>query len=201
MSGVAWYDRFVADGPDYPAARMSGAELQALLTKAGIGASLPLGHAQDLGALAPLLMSDPQLLAMAAAALGGPHHPPRLEGTEEHVVVENAAVLMAGPMIIDALITGARRVVVHGMDWPLLLWPMLAQARVVYDLTVGVTSGARGSVTIALELHDGLEPIGLPQPVPNAVALRLQEYAARTYVPATEASRVAGAGAGLTDND
>jgi hypothetical protein len=30
---------------------------------------------------------------------------------------------------------------------------------------------------------------------------RLLEYAHRTYVPATEASRIAGAGAGLLDND
>lgn len=36
--------------------------------------------------------------------------------------------------------------------------------------------------------------------MPDALRI-LEEYAARTYAPATEASRAKGAGAGLTDND
>ena len=37
--------------------------------------------------------------------------------------------------------------------------------------------------------------------IPPGVYHRLSTFAARTYAPATEASRIAGAGAGLTDND
>lgn len=37
--------------------------------------------------------------------------------------------------------------------------------------------------------------------VPTDVAAALDAYATRTYAPATEASRLAGAGAGLSDND
>ena len=35
----------------------------------------------------------------------------------------------------------------------------------------------------------------------DPIACRRAELAAKTYVPETEASRLAGAGAGLTDND
>ena len=201
MTGHGWYDAFVAAGPDYPAGRMAVAEMQATLLKAGIGAGLPLGHAEDLCALAPLLMSDPQLLAMAAAALDGPHMAPLVEGTEDHVVIERGSTLMAGPPVVDALVCGATRVIVHNSDWPLLLWPMLAQARAVYGVACEVSSGAKGSVTITAADKDGLDPFGPPQPVPHEVAERLQLFAARTYVPSSAASRASGAGAGLTDND
>jgi hypothetical protein len=201
MTGQHWFDRFVAAGPDYPGARLSAAETQALLLKAGIGAGLPLGHAQDLSALAKLLMSDPQLIAMAAAALEGDHSPHAIEGTDDHVVVERARVMMAGPVIVDHLVGGASRVVVHSPDWPLLLWPMLAQARDVYGLCVDIVSGAKGVVTITVADSDGLDPLGPPQPVPHLVTARLEGFAAQTYVPASEASRLAGAGAGLLDND
>jgi hypothetical protein len=40
-----------------------------------------------------------------------------------------------------------------------------------------------------------------PQVVPDALWSQLEAWAAKTYVPASEASRIAGAGAGLTDND
>jgi len=127
MTGHDWFDRFVAAGPGYDGVRMSLAELQALLLKAGRGAGLPLGHAEDLSALAELLASDPQLFAMGVAALDGPHLPARVEGTEDHVVMERACVLMAGPVMVDALLAGASRVILHQIDWPLLLWPMLGQ--------------------------------------------------------------------------
>lgn len=201
MTGHVWYDRFVAAGPDYPAGRMAVAELQALLLKAGTGAELPLGHAEDLSALAPLLMSDPQLLAMAAAALDGPHTLPRVEGTEDHVVIEQGSTLMVGSAVVDALVCGAKRVILHKSDWPLLLWPILAHASKVYGVRCKVSSGAKDSVTITAADGDGLDPFGAPQPVPRDVADRLRMFAARTYVPSSEASRVAGAGAGLTDND
>lgn len=201
MSGQDWFKAFVAAGPDYRAERLSAAEAQALLLKAGLGAGLPLGHAQDLSALAKMLMSDPQLIAMAAAALEGHHAPHGIEGTDDHVVVERARVMMAGPLIVDHLVGGASRVVVHDPDWPLLLWPMLAHARDVYGLTVEIVSGAKGVVTITTSDQDGLDPIGPPQPVPHMVTERLQGFAARTYVPASDASRNAGAGAGLLDND
>ncbi len=201
MTGRIWYDRFVADGPTYDGRRLSVAEVQALLLKAGIGDGLPLGHAQDLSGLAPLLMSDPQLLAMAAAALDGGHHRPGIEGTDDHAVVERSDVLMAAPMVIDALVAGTRRVVMHNLDWPLLLWPFLAHAGQVYDMKFALSNSGKGTVMVTVADEDELEPFGAPQAVPLDVLDRLNGLAAKTYVPASEASRAAGAGAGLTDND
>lgn len=201
MSGVDWFDRFVADGPGYDAQPMSVAEMQALLLKAGIGGGLPLGHAQDLSGLAEMLMSDPQLLAMAAAALDGPHRRQAIEGTDEHAVVAHTEVLMAAPLVVDRLVCGARRIVLHDMDWPLLMWPFLAQAERVYGLALEPVKGGTGTVIVQQASRSGIDPFGAVQPVPLAVLERLSAKAAKTYVPATEASRVAGAGAGLTDND
>ncbi|MEM6408991.1 MAG: hypothetical protein AAF700_11305 [Pseudomonadota bacterium] len=201
MTGREWYERFVAKGPDYRGIRQSGAELQALLLKAGLGAGLPLGHAQDLSVLATKLASDPQLLAMAAAALDGPHYRVRLDGTDEHVVVEQGGALMTGPILIDALVAGAKRAVLHRIDWPLLLWPMLAHAREVYGLHVSLETASRGTVTITVGEADGLDALGAPQSVPLDVIERLTGFAAKTYVPASETSRRSGAGAGISDND
>ena len=201
MTGHDWFDRFVAAGPGYDGVRMSRAELQALLLKAGIGAGLPLGHAEDFSGLADLLASDPQLFAMAIAALDGPHHPAHVEGTEEHVVITQARVLMAGPVVIDALRAGAARVVLHRIDWPLLLWPMLYRAQQVYEVRFGLVSGAKGSVTVEMAKRQALDAFGEAQPVPVQIMEMLKQLAARTYVPASAASRSAGAGAGLSDND
>lgn len=58
-----------------------------------------------------------------------------------------------------------------------------------------VTIGSAGSAEGRL-----LEARHRPE-IPDAVWARLNEFAWRTYAPATEASRLAGAGAGLSDND
>jgi len=61
------------------------------------------------------------------------------------------------------------------------------------------------SLYAALAASRGLT--ALPQAITNAHPVkdrlwaRLQKLAARTYVPASQASRATGAGAGLTDND
>ncbi len=201
MTGHDWFDRFVAAGPGYDGVRMSLAELQALLLKAGIGAGLPLGHAEDFSGLADLLASDPQLFAMAVAALDGPHAPAHMEGTDAHVVIGRSCVLMTGPVVIDALLAGATRVILHRIDWPLLLWPMLSRAEQVYGVRFGLVSGAKGSVIVEIAERGMLDGFGDVQPVPVQILEKLKAYAARTYVPASEASRAAGAGAGLSDND
>ncbi|PTX54826.1 hypothetical protein C8N43_3647 [Litoreibacter ponti] len=201
MSGPDWLSDFLSAGPDYPAERRAMAEMQALLLKAGIGGGLPLGHAQDMAALAPLLMSDPQLLAMATAALEGPHHAVRTEGTAQHLVIEQARIAMAGPVLVDALICGADRVVLHDLDWPMLLWPVLAHAQKVFGAYFQIDKPGKHTLMITPSETDRMEPFGPAQPVPLIPLERLTALAAKTYVPATEASRLSGAGAGLRDND
>lgn len=198
---MSWIDDFLAEGPDYAAERRSVAEVQALLTKAGLGAKLPLGCAQDFAGMSALFMSDPKLFGMAAAALEGPHGPVRLEGTQEHLVIEQARAAMATPAIWDAFQCGAKRVVLRDFDWPHLLWPILLRAEQLYGVQLAFDVVDSGTIMISVSGKGPMKSPGPPQAVPLVPLGRLEALAARTFVPATEASRVAGAGAGLTDND
>lgn len=197
---MSWIDDFLDDGPDYAAERRSIAEVQALLMKAGLGAKLPLGHAQDFSGLAAGLMSDPKLFAMAAAALEGPHLPVRFEGTSEHMVIDAARIAMAAPAMTDAFVCGASRVVLHDLDWPQLLWPVLKRAEHIYRITLDIHRPDAHTVMVS-KAEKGLQPLGEPQPVPLLPLARLEGLAAKTYVPSSDASRLSGAGAGLQDND
>jgi len=82
-----------------------------------------------------------------------------------------------------------------------LLWPFLALVAAVTN--VAVTWGAGN----AISPDGGLTLSGKTQAVrgraaPDAATIAtLETFAARTYAPATEASRLAGAGAGTSDND
>nr|WP_178125119.1 MULTISPECIES: DUF3726 domain-containing protein [unclassified Pseudomonas] len=61
---------------------------------------------------------------------------------------------------------------------------------------------ARVSCTRATGTGEFKHPLGGPLPLLNAtVQDALEQLAARTYVPASEASRLLGAGAGLSDNN
>ena len=67
----------------------------------------------------------------------------------------------------------------------------------------GPAAPARGACVIAQalgELPEGLAPHSRAN-VPDAVIAGLNAFAAKTYAPATEASRKRGAGAGETDQD
>lgn len=196
-----WVSAFLASGPDYPAERRSVAEVQALLLKAGLGAKLPLGCAQDFSGMASSFMCDPKLFAMAAAALEGPHHPVRLEGTDAHRVIEQARIAMAAPAIWDAFQCGASRVVLHHLDWPQLLWPVLLRAEQLYGTALSFDVTDSKTVMVSPSQSEALPQLGPPQAVPIEPLQVLNALAAKTYVPATEASRLAGAGAGLSDND
>lgn len=196
-----WIETFLADGPDYAAERRSVAEIQALLLKAGLGAELPLGHAQDFSGMAGLFMSDPKLFAMAAAALEGPHYAALREGTAEHQVIERARIAMAAPAIWDAFQCGAQRVILRDLDWPQLLWPVMLRAEQLYGIELAFDVTDRQTIMVSLSQGGPVKPLDAPQSVPLLPLSRLETLAAKTYVPASDASRLAGAGAGLSDND
>jgi hypothetical protein len=201
MTSRQWVEAFIAQGPDYRAERRSVSEISALVLKAGRGCDLPLGPAEEMAALTPLLMSDPQLLAMCISSLSIRHAPVLVEGSDTHVVIERMRVAMAGPVIVDALVCGADRVIVHDADWPLLLWPILLRAERVWDMAFQIDRPDAKTQMITPAKTSSLHAIGPPQAVPTELIEALGEMAAKTFVPSTAASREAGAGAGLTDND
>ncbi|MDQ2094440.1 DUF3726 domain-containing protein [Rhodalgimonas zhirmunskyi] len=131
-----------------------------------------------------------------------------------------ACPLAAGTGFADDVARFAQAAELGELNAPLLLLPFVAQAagRLGGTLTLtaaqvtAVTNGqhtelsapmpARAAVTIT---RGGRIKTPLPtttRATPDAsVWQKLTTYAARTYAPESEVSRLSGAGAGLTDND
>ncbi len=68
-------------------------------------------------------------------------------------------------------------------------------------MPVGDSTDVYAALAAARGLNDDLEAVSGAQDIPATLWSQLTEFAKRTYVPASEASRLAGAGAGLIDND
>jgi hypothetical protein len=149
-------------------------ETSGMMTKAARGVGLPLGVAEDLGAAVPF-MSMTTLNALADMLADGQCH----------------AGLTALVSTLDSVQCGSYEVIADAVA--LDLARALAAARgfaVIVDPTGAVNR--EDKLTVAA--------VG-PVDVPGATWDTLAGLAARTYVPESEASRRAGAGAGLTDND
>ena len=56
-------------------------------------------------------------------------------------------------------------------------------------------------LSVRLSKRNFLSQVGPPAPIPIKLIKLLEKMASKTYVPESEASRLKGAGAGLTDND
>lgn len=177
--------------------KLSLGEVEALCKKAARGAGLPWGLAEEAGFAARWLSAhgfDGAGLLLADLEAGG---------QTLSLAVALADAPEAGP-IPDAAV-------------PLLLAPFAALAARRQPCTLTLPSGCYSFATDgavshvskggALSLIFGLAVGGQPLPrntraaVNEAILQRLTELASRTYAPATEASRLAGAGAGISDND
>jgi Protein of unknown function (DUF3726) len=138
--------------------------------------------------------------------------------------------LTAGPAIVDRAdeIAGGRTVVMEGVAWPVLLAPFAAATAAATGASIALAwPGARftfanGCVRLAAALdateaacavratcgsfvgagHGRLVKAGSAGVVVDDLAWsRLDVFVQRTYVPASEESRLKGAGAGLLDID
>lgn len=168
-------------------------EISGMVAKAARGAGVPLGHCDDIGAAAAhLAATDPLRLDCVIGALSGPHVPVDMDGAR----FRNARAAMAGPIAIDAILAGAEEVTLENIDAPRLVLAMCAARG------VAVAQRSEGTDLILNAKNEAVTP-----PAASSVTVsdlswdQLSTLAAKTYVPATEASRLAGAGAGLTDND
>ena len=156
-------------------------EIAGLVYKAARGAGWPLGLAEDVAAAMDFCADPgPALRAIAGHLAQGPGE-----------VLETIATLDA----LQAGLIGQADL----PNGPILL--ALAQMRSHNAATVTLDHAHK-----MLRLHSppAVEPA---QPASGAVEVDddlwsvLAGFAAKTFVPATEASRIAGAGAGLSDND
>jgi len=186
-------------------------EVEVMATKAANGAGRPWGLAQEAG------FATARLEAMG---LPGAHCLFRLlEATDNEVMLRGRCPVLEGAHLCDLGGAGLP-VSFEAMHQPLLLAPFLMQADIAATITWpgcevdvpadGLTvRGEAASPVAPVEVRIQHGAAGAPalRPKPGAVDIAgeiweaLGRFAHRTYVPATEASRLKGAGAGLTDND
>lgn len=132
--------------------------------------------------------------------------------------------LLAGAALSDCAARLAEgRITLQAVSHPAMLLPFAAAAAAQLGQTVtlewegcaavtdGKTVSIKGDGLLAAETRGASASLGgtLPAPAPKATRATpepaawdsLNRLAHRTFAPATEASRIAGAGAGLSDND
>jgi len=169
---------------------LSRAEVAATLHKAARGQGMPLGHT-DIFVAACLrgLAMRKDFADAVTRAMTGPFD-----------CVETR-VALAGPLAIDALICGEDAVALPILDAAEVLEPIAINAFEINDLCIEVHVKDEGCVLHRTETPPADAPTTGPLNIPADAWALWQDWAALTYVPASEASRLGGAGAGLTDND
>jgi hypothetical protein len=178
----------------------SRAEAYALVLKAARGAGLPLGHCEDLANAMKIAPSP--VWEVLPDALGGEFALAVPDEIDGRLVYEISRIAIDGPSAIDAALSG-QEVYLGRLDVPLLLVMLCHVAEEAVEQGFEYTFDEDGGVLLRLSgrapdrttMQDGRADI------PENVFGFLNILAAKTYVPESEASRVSGAGAGLTDND
>jgi len=200
-------------------------EIEGGLRKAAIGAGLPVGLAEDAGrAAARLTAAGFDGVGVVLLGLAGDTGPIRPKIKDGLAMIAGANPVAGGVAAIDLVAAGVvdRAQVVAA--WPLLL-AGLAQVAAqeqgqVFALSFGdagkgfvskrgIDMAGRitaGSCDVTIRRAAAGSGIAAPVTVTTgnvdaAVWQQVGALAARTYVAATDASRLSGAGAGLTDND
>jgi hypothetical protein len=142
-----------------------------------------------------------------------------------------ASPILCGPLLTDIApdLGSGRPLILRRVAQPLLILPFAAAAAARFacgltfriDAAVFYLDGARAegplsplsaamAERIVLSMDEDRPAAGVMmafnagaprRPIPAGPLARLETWVHRTYVPASAASRLAGAGAGLTDND
>ncbi len=204
-------------------------EIEVLLRKAATGAGYPYGVAEDIGQAGAWLCAQGQdgVAACLAGIDTGPDAPPptlRNTGTLSFV---DAHIAHCGPSAFDFLLSNdtAGEVRLANADAPLLLVGLAGAAAEAWETDFALQYSHGCTVRVG---PSGLD-MSAPPPVAgiDVILTRTEKIdapsdrkspsdgidvdevlwakalalAARTYVPASEASRARGAGAGEIDND
>ncbi|SEV92595.1 hypothetical protein SAMN04488515_0260 [Cognatiyoonia koreensis] len=172
---------------------LSRNEVGATLFKAARGQGMPLGHADVFVAAAVRALADKEGVSeQITTALRGPHLAPDFRASR---------VAMAGPVAIDALMCGENAILLECVDAPSVLFAMVENSILMSGLQVEIEVD-EARIVLRQVTEAAARPI-TPGPikVPDTDWDLWQRWAALTYVPESDASRIGGAGAGLTDND
>ncbi|CAN5421140.1 hypothetical protein BH10PSE7_BH10PSE7_18030 [soil metagenome] len=189
-------------------------EIEAQIRKAVRGAGLSWGVAEEAGKAArPLGLLEPDSL-MAFA----PHLEEYQAGSwTDGIMTEGNKLksrdgrplspLILGPAIYDHayMLTAGGLDIASPIAAPALLSPYLALLGERLGRAVVLNPRPDGIISVTLgSKPPPAIPSGTPQggvAISPSVWAKLDRFAALTYVPATDTSRILGAGAGLTDND
>lgn len=208
--------------------RVSFNEIETTLRKAAIGAGFPVGLAEDCASAAAWLVGQGHdgVESVLEAVRDEMQKQAMPSAIGNAWVFPDAGIAMCGPSAIDLLMAAAcQEVRLLKADSPLMMIGLAGVAAGNYGREFSLENDAGCSVQISA---GGMSLTGaLPSPGAN-LSLTCREdsrvgmrtpallqgaivddrvwrealaLAARTYVPSSTASRAAGAGAGLTDND
>lgn len=199
-----------------------------MFRKAALGAGFATGLADDIAAAGCWLVEcDLDGAAVVLDAIRpGPSGPTALKRDGNVFAFDRVSAAVLGPSVIDLLVADRdSRVVLYAIDVPVLIAGLAGVASRLYGscftmrcndmhalsiLPTGIAIFDQNWVEAAkfeLTIKDGEmfqnlhEPSGWGYDLDETVWRDLDEFAARTYVPSSEESRILGAGAGLTDND
>jgi len=162
-----------------------------MATRAARGAGYPIGQAEDLGATAAYLAGIRADVAPITQALQEDPTPLAVTWEGKTAIITAGATIFTAPMACDAVAMGGEVTLADISQAPLIS-AMLC--------TRGLTPWWEG--TLLREGDCEILPVKPgPVDIPDADWQIWKALAARTYVPESAASRAAGAGAGLTDND
>ena len=167
---------------------ISSNELQMAVLKACCGIGLPIAQAQDVAAA---VAASPQAIPDFLKYLSQP-----LQGADfdfsDGLEVKNANILRDFAVCADAAIFATSSVVIRDIDKCELIIALAKHRGVMVNTQ---SNNLRISKGIASELL--FERCDIDANDWTAIG----QYAALTYVPETDQSRLDGAGAGLSDND
>ena len=155
----------------------SANEIEGLVLKAARGGGLPTGLGEDLAAAAAFLNLD--RLETCPCSSGAVASIP--SALDLVIAGQGPQTVVADPFVIEAYIA-----VIEAQIGQTVIW-------------VRTPDGG---------VFERLDPAVLPDPtplgrrdIPEPLLIHLKEMGAKMLVPETDASRLAGAGAGLNDND
>ena len=167
-------------------------EVAAMVQKAARGAGIALGQAEDLGRIATYLAATGDDVGAITAALQTCKGTVDVKwGVARIDVISGPAALIA-PIVRDAFEMGCDVAGLANQGHVPLVLGALRQA--------GVGASAEGLIVRRSSIVPAAMQYGAVI-IPDDDWALWSRLAAQTYVPESAASRAAGAGAGLTDND
>lgn len=167
-------------------------EVGGMVLKAARGAGIPLGQAEDLGRVATYLAGTGGKVSAITKALQEAQSPAHVAWDQDRLVVHAGNAALIAPIVRDAFAMGYDTAQISDLAHAPLIGAFLAESGVA--LRWDGPELTRSDTTV-LPLKCA------PVTIPAEDWAIWNDLAAKTYVPETETSRLAGAGAGLTDND